>query len=210
MIAQLDPGFTTEGFLANFGIAALGSFVGTIGAFVVAWVIYRRTSKDERDRFEQTLANERQVFQDTIAHDLKLRREEDEARQKERAEAAREAYKQMLVSLLGEIIYNLRVVEESEQKAYIKFPLRVLGFEHAYPAFGMLPSGVGEAVQFALFRIDLYNAIDPGDSGQHRALLDLKEPLNEAASLLATHIRAQGFMTEEHTTVPGPPSRPWS
>jgi hypothetical protein len=207
MVAQLDPGFTTQGFWANAAIAVLGSFVGTVGAFVVAWMIYRRTSREERSRFEAILTSDRQIFQDTVAHDLAVRRREDERRAQERDAESREIYKRTIISLMGELNYNVEAFEAMKSTGFgYLFPLRVAAFEQAYPSLGFLPVSIGQHVQLALFHIDRYNAaLTRVDSAtQIGALLQSEVPLNEAATVLAGHIREMGWMpaddSDEETT----------
>jgi hypothetical protein len=58
MFAQLDPGFTSDGFLAHVAVEAIVALLGTLGALVVALVVFRKTSALDRSLFQETINNE--------------------------------------------------------------------------------------------------------------------------------------------------------
>jgi hypothetical protein len=171
MNAQLDPGFTTEGFWANAAVQVFAAFVGTLGAFVVAWLIYRRTSEQDRATFEETLTHERKLLQDQFAHDLLVRREEDEKRRVERDEAALQRRRQLLLSLLSEFELNIVAVNLMTREPARLFALRRNVLDQSFVWFQTLPSDVVAAIQTASMAIDRYNASEGTPFGHRGAIL---------------------------------------
>jgi hypothetical protein len=188
MMAQLDPGFTNEGFWANVAIQVLAAFVGTLGAFLVAWLVYRRQSKEERTQFEESLAHERELFQEQRAHDLEVRREEDRNRQLLREAEAGERERRMLLALQREIKHNLTAIGYMENTAF-HAPLRTQAFERAYLSLQNFPEALGWQIQVTLYHVDRFNSTG-------RKMDDAKSTLEYAAQRLAEHMAAQGYVVE--------------
>jgi hypothetical protein len=130
---------------------------------------------------------------------------QERAREQERQHREeRERYKRILVSLMGDITQNEEAIDLMLSGEWWQFPLRVRAFEQNYGEIGFLPLGVGEDVQGAMLAIDRYNAAPNNDSLKRQALVEAKEALDAAGTLLAGHLRDQGFMEDEHTIIPGP------
>jgi hypothetical protein len=139
VIAQLDPGFTREAFWANVAIETFAALVATIGALVIAFSVFQRTTKADRA-----------IFEDQIKHDLEVRRKADEQRAEEWKEAERLAFKRTVISIFSELRYSIDVlsyIENSGYKALVQ--MRVLAIEQSYQYIGFLPNPVGESARRA-------------------------------------------------------------
>jgi hypothetical protein len=188
LIAQLDPGFTSHGFLANTLLVFIGSFFGAAGAFVAAWYIYRRTSKEERERFELELRESREQFQATIAHDIRMRREEEQQRAKERTDAESMQRLRLWYALRGEIDVNLRAINHIRANEADWIPLRRNILDESLGALSKLPAPTREAVQLASLYIDQSNSVSAGSPQYLDSLLVTQGMLLEAWKRLSGYI----------------------
>jgi hypothetical protein len=166
----------------------LAAFVGTLGAFLVAWLLYRRQSKEERTQFEESLAHERELFQEQRAHDFEVRREEDRNRQVLREAEAGERERRMVLALQREIMHNLTAIGYMENTAF-HAPLRTQAFERAYLSLQNLPEALGWQIQVTLYHIDRFNSTG-------RKMEDAKSTLEYAERRLAEHMTTLGYAVE--------------
>jgi hypothetical protein len=192
VIAQLDPGFTGHGFLANFAIQVLATFAGTVGAFVVALLIYRKQSKDDRATFEETLTHQRKLLQDQFAHDLEMRRREDEKRQRERDVDDDAVHWQTLRRIAREIDYNSRLTKQIGRGAGL-IGLRSDSIERLFALSKPLPDSVEYKILQSLYAVDRYNWQAEHGDDWIAAGRDARDTLEEARQVLAEYLRSEGY-----------------
>jgi hypothetical protein len=188
MIAQLDPGFTTEGFWVNVAVQALAAFVGTIGAFAVAWIIYQRTSREDRARFEKTHAHERKLAQADIAYDRKTRRAEDKKRRQAELVANLVSRKRLVAALHEEFGLNIYALAWAKGNPRIGFPLRRDVLNQFLFVIDSVPKDVAQLVLEASIQIDRYNAIISSDLTHQEVALDPYDWLHTAHVALREHL----------------------
>jgi hypothetical protein len=195
LIAQLDPGFTTEGFLANFAIQALAAFVGTIGAFVVAWLFYRRTSKEERTKFEETLAHERKLLQEQFAHDLEMRRQEDRNRRQEREDVARQEGNRLLAALSNELDINIKAIRLMAGDEAHQFRLRRDALDLSLVKLETFPEPLAENIQRLSMFVDRYNTLHGATVNRRflaSTLQEINQPIADTRTALDAYLASLG------------------
>src|SRR5262245_42754794 len=112
-MAQLDPGFATQGFLEQVAVQAISSLLGPLGALAVAWLLFRRTTEKDREALERQ-----------IAHDLAMRRQEDADRRAEHDEREQATRRRLLIALLGEFDINVHAIAFMQVNPPDRIPLR--------------------------------------------------------------------------------------
>lgn len=177
---QLDPGFTTQGFWAQVAVQAIAALLGTLGALLVAWFIFLRTSEKDRAALERQLA-----------HDLEMRRQEDANRRLEHDEERREERRRLQIALLGECDVNVQAIDFMLINRPWRFPLRRAVLDVNLGDMSDLPVPVGESMQLSSLHIDQYNAVPEGDAAYITSLTIARDMIEDAAILLARFLKGE-------------------
>jgi hypothetical protein len=194
---QIDLTRIPDSFWVSVAVEALGALLGTVGAFVVAWLIFRRTTKDERERFEQSLKHERDIFREQIAHDLAMRRHEDVNRQRERDEAEKRLRLRSLQSLAAEIDLNLESLLMQRLNRPGGVFLRSNALDQAFPYFATLPTSVAKRIQYASVMLDRYNHFK--DEGYSNEIKHADEMNRAQDAFLEVKQSLSDYLKEEET-----------
>jgi hypothetical protein len=190
--------------LAQLAADLLVSIVGSLGALVVAYVIYQASRADQGKRDA--------ALQTAEAEKARLQQENDE--KQERFNTF-----QMLVGLMTELHQNQRIlgrVNDGTLPASVKLHDTVL--RAYYPTFGRWGEGSGETLMDAYTAVRAYNQapIPPpaGASAEfenmfgaaaganwHRLLFDVRVALHNAEQAVIDVLKSEEFMTPKWTGV---------
>jgi hypothetical protein len=153
-VAQLDPGFTSDGFLAHVAVEAIAALLGTLGALVVALVVFRKTS-----------ALDRSLFQETINNEIDMRENERRLERSDRESEELAEFHQLLRRIAREVAFNRRLVQLAPVGAG-PIPLRT----DAISSLFSLPRSILESLDISLHQtlyvIERYNWTAPATTFQ--------------------------------------------
>jgi hypothetical protein len=192
-LGQLDQGFTHEGFAAHVLVEAVAAFAATLGALIVAWLIYRWTS-----------AFDRKMFQDTVQHNIDLLAAEAAERRKEREASELAGFHQSLRRIAREVAYNRALARQKGYGAGL-IPFHTEAMREIFSLSRPIPGDLDYILHRTLYAVERSNWAEANQTKSNpiRALKDAYEGLIEAEEHVTRYLKFEGI---DWTPITPPPT----